>query len=140
MIQLKQFSLLNDSDGLDLTPLIDVVFTLIVFLILTMGTSQVMTQIQLSKSTQLKHETLQKQQSILIEVNHKGKYWKVGDFRFSDFDLFKRQFIKLYGASTGQQVTLALSENLPVKDLISLMDFLSINQFSNIKIVSEWIP
>ena len=131
-------SLDNNSEGLDLTPLIDVVFTLIIFLILTMGTTQVMTEIQLTRSKKDTVATELKDQTIVIEVNHLKQHWKVENTIFKKFEPFTQFFLVRFSDRSHQPVVLALERTLPVEELISLMDFLARNGFSNIQIASKW--
>lgn len=140
MIRNIRSNLTTGIEGPDLTPLIDVVFTLIVFLILTMGTSQVMTEIQLSKSEKPLVESESESRSILIEVSRRNTSWKFENKVFNDFEAFADAFLKQYGRQPDRRVVLALEHDLPVEKLIDLMDFLALNEFTNIRIASEWAP
>lgn len=140
MIRNIRSNLATDIEGPDLTPLIDVVFTLIVFLILTMGTSQVMTEIQLSKSEKSLVESEAENRSILVEVSRRKGFWKFDNRLFNDFEAFADAFLKQYGQQSDRRVVLALEHDLPVEKLIDLMDFLALNEFTNIRIASEWSP
>ncbi len=128
------------DDGLDLTALIDVVFTLIVFLILTMGTSQVMTEINLSSSQKPLKSDTDTEQSIIIEVGHAPRFWKLGDLETREFTRFQEVFLSQHKDHRDREVVLALEKTLPVEELVALMDFLSLHQFSKIQIVNQWAP
>lgn len=128
------------DEGFDLTALIDVIFTLIIFLILTMGTTQIMTDINITRSRKPQFPSTSKQQSILVEVSHKSLSWKTGGHIYRNFTQFKQHFLSRYRDRKKTQVVLALENTLPVARLIELMDFLSINGFANIQVVSQWQP
>ncbi|MBU2513748.1 biopolymer transporter ExbD [bacterium] len=141
MIQYPDYGNSNEADGtLDLTALIDVIFTLIIFLILTMGTTQVMTEINVTRSNRSQLPAQPKADPLVIEVSHVNKFWKTHDFTVKNFAEFKNQFLSQYGKELQRPVVLALDRTLPVENLITLMDFLSKNGFTNIQIVSEWMP
>ena len=131
----------NSSDeGLDLTALIDVIFTLIIFLILTMGTTQIMTEINITHSKKPQLQSLSDQAAIVVEVSHAKLTWKTGDRISKRFPDFKKQFLALYQNRRESPVVLALENTLPVERLVELMDFLSMNGFTNIQVVSKWKP
>jgi len=141
MIQIPSFRHLEPSDeGFDLTALIDVIFTLIIFLILTMGTTQIMTDIDITRSRNTQLAALSKQASIQVEVSHPTRSWKTGGQTFGSFPQFRQQFLSLYPDQQKTPVILALEHTLPVADLIELMDFLSMNGFTRIQVVSQWKP
>ncbi len=141
MIQLSKYSNSNDtSDGLDLTALIDVIFTLIIFLVLTMGTTQIMTDINITHTKKSQVSSNLKNHPIVVEVSQSGQYWKLDDQLIKEFPQFKNQFLTSYGDQQQRPVVLALEKTLPVEKLVALMDFLSMNGFSNIQIVSQWTP
>jgi len=140
MIQLPATNRNDDSDGLDLTALIDVIFTLIIFLILTMGTTQIMTEINVTHSSKPQLPTAMETPTILVEVSHENLSWKTGGEVIKDFSQFKMHFLSLYRNKQENPVILALENTLPVEYLIELMDFMSQNGFTNIQVVSEWMP
>lgn len=130
----------DNLEGLDLTALIDVIFTLIIFLILTMGTTQIMTEINITHSKKPQLPAVTKQEAIVVEVSHQTLSWKTGGRIVKDFPGFKKHFLSLYTNRTQSPVVLALENTLPVEHLVELMDFLSLNGFANIQVVSEWKP
>lgn len=128
----------ENSESLDLTALIDVIFTLIIFLILTMGTTQIMTEINLTHSQNPQLPGIGKEQTILVEISHKDMSWKTGGRVIRDYAEFKTLFLSLYQNRQKTPVILALENTLPVEHLIKLMDFMSLNGFTDIQVVSEW--
>ncbi len=141
MIQYQDFGNPNDTDeGLDLTALIDVIFTLIIFLILTMGTTQIMTEINVTRSNRPLLADQAKVKPLVVEVSHVNRFWKIGDYTTKEFSGFEHHFLARYGNEQYRPVVLALDRTLPVENLVTLMDFLSKNGFTNIQIVNEWMP
>lgn len=130
----------ENQEGLDLTALIDVIFTLIIFLILTMGTTQVMTEINITHTQKAKFQEPTEEQVILVEVNHRNGTWKSGGQTSTRFTDFRKDFLERHRDSRKRPVILALEKTLPVEHLVELMDFLSLNGFTDIQIVSEWQP
>ncbi|MCP4756593.1 MAG: hypothetical protein GY866_37500 [Proteobacteria bacterium] len=130
----------QSDENIDLTALIDVLFTLLIFLILTMGATQISTEISLSHSQEKLPNKLQHIQPIVVEVSGTEHLWKIENRSFDTFSRFKVEFLAQYKSQPDRPILLALEHSLPVDSLVRLMNFLSVNGFSNIQIISEWAP
>ncbi len=139
MIQRPNFRSNQSSDEtIDLTSLTDVLFTLLIFFILAMGTTQITTEISLPGAEHYQNKSSKDIKSLLIEISHKDTFWKVEDHVFKSFTGFQKTFLAKYKHNKHRPILLGMERSLPVERLTELLNFLSVHQFSNIQIVSEW--
>jgi len=139
MIQLPR-NRRQDSDDqiVDLTSLIDVLFTLLIFFILAMGATQITTEISLPGAQHYQNQLTKGIKPLVIEISHKKSSWKFENLVYQSFGEFQKGFLAKYQDQKLQPILLGLEKSLPVERLTELLNFLSVNQFSNIQIVSEW--
>lgn len=129
----------NEEMGIDLTSLMDVIFILLIFFVLTSGTAYFYTDIQIPK-TKEKTETNSPKigtKSILIELPGK-KEWKINGESFLESKLFEKKLIELGKLDSGASFILAPERNLPVEELIQLLNFLTAHQIQNVQVLSRW--
>jgi biopolymer transport protein ExbD len=131
----------TEDDRVDMTALIDVLFTLMIFLILTMGAVQVSTEIRLAQSP-LKPSDGSRPllQPIVVEVNHPDRSWKIADSVFYSSDQFQTEFIQRFETERHRPLLLLVARSLPTEDLIGLLNFFSFHQFDHVQLISEWRP
>lgn len=130
----------NDSGDqiVDLTSLIDVLFTLLIFFILAMGATHITTEISLPGAQHYQSQLTKGIHPLVIEISHKKATWKFENLIYQSFSEFQKGFLAKYQSKKNQPILLGLEKSLPVERLTELLNFLSVNQFSNIQIVSEW--
>ncbi len=139
MIQLPKTRTSQDADQvIDLTSLIDVLFTLLIFFILAMGATQITTEISLPGAEHYQSQNTKGIKPLVIEISHQAFYWKVENRIFTSFTEFQKEFLAKYQHNKHRPILLGLERSLPVERLTELLNFLSVHQFSNIQIVSEW--
>ncbi len=106
--------LLDDDAGVDITPLIDVVFMLLVFFIMTTTFSKPVMDIVLP--TALKTEELEKQEEIVIAVTETG-----GIF-YKDISLSEGQFAALLEEHPTTRINLHVDKKAPFDSFIQVID------------------
>ena len=122
---------------IDLTPLLDVLFILLIFFILTSGISQIYTEIQLPQTDELLDSKKNDQKTVLIEISGEKHYWKINGKLIYDYEEVKRHLLDLHQSSEAQSYILALERTLPVELLLDLLNFFSAQHITNVQIVSE---
>ncbi len=129
----------TEMETVDLTALIDVLFILLVFFLLTSGSPQFFTEVQLSKSEDFVENTEIAPNSVFIEMYMDGNHWQVNGKKFSDYSKFKRSLLNLYHSNKKPVFVLAPERNLPVEHLIKLINFLSKNKITDVHIINKWV-
>ena len=128
-----------EESSLDLTSLMDTVFILLIFFVLTSGMTQVATQVDLSHSTE-NSETQTKSNAILVEIFDNPRQWKVDGVVLADYLAVTQHLLKLHQEDVQRDIVLAPARQLPVEELIQLLNFLAANRITNAQIISQWAP
>jgi len=131
-------SQMKEVDGIDLTALIDVIFTLLLFLILSMGATQVSTTIKLSKTPQAGPDGLRQRSPVIVEVSQTDSYWKIEDRTFADFGSFQAYFLQRFDGEFQRPLLLAVEGTVPTETLLQLLHFFAVHRFQNVQVISQW--
>lgn len=129
----------SDSEeiALDLTSLIDVIFILLVFLILTAGISHVYTQVDIPKSDTPPVASKKEELEILVEIPEIS-VWVIDKKRYTNRNDFREELLKLSRERKDSLLLIAPKRTLPVEELVKLLNFLAEKGISNLQIVSQW--
>ncbi len=106
--------LLEDDLNVDLTPLIDVVFMLLIFFIMTTTFSKPVVEIMLPTAQETKE--LEKQDEIVIAITESG-----GIF-YKDVSLSEGQFEALLEEHPTTRINLHVDKNAPFDSFIQVID------------------
>jgi biopolymer transport protein ExbD len=106
----------------DLTPLLDVVFMLIIFLILTINSTSFSLEINLPEDTDKSSKIISENNNISVYIL-KNK-WKIGDSLFLLENNFKSELKKTYQKNIDKKIIIISDKDASIKKLISLLTFL----------------
>ncbi|PIR37426.1 MAG: hypothetical protein COV35_10060 [Alphaproteobacteria bacterium CG11_big_fil_rev_8_21_14_0_20_39_49] len=121
----------------DLTPLLDVMFMLIIFLVLTTNTMQQVFDITLPEDKEDALKVLTEEDTIKITIFAEEKMWAINEQKFEDFELFKKSLIDSYGNSSEKKVVVYGDKNATIDRLMSLLTFLRSKGIETADIVME---
>ncbi|MDA0781502.1 MAG: biopolymer transporter ExbD [Rickettsiales bacterium] len=121
----------------DLTPLLDVMFMLIIFLVLTTNTMQQVFDVTLPEDKEDALKVLTEEDTIKITIFAEEKMWAINEQKFEDFELFKKSLIDAYGNSPEKKVVVYGDKNATIDRLMSLLTFLRSKGIQTADIVME---
>lgn len=110
----KDINLISDDAHIDLTPLIDVIFMLLIFFILTMSFSQTALKITLPKSQY--SEKIRENNLLSITVSDEGKYLIKNDVVTLD------KIGLLLDENKDTQLNIVADANCPFQSFLNLVD------------------
>ena len=119
----------------DLTPLLDIVFMLIVFLILTINTSLYSLEVNVPTDKDAVSQAVTDDKSISVHLLGKGKGWKINKSTYLSEEEFRKDLAKI--ATAEYSVMIISDKNAPVEKLVSLLTFLEKNKISKANIMVE---
>jgi biopolymer transport protein ExbD len=108
----------------DLTPLLDVMFMLIVFLVLTTNAMQQVFDVSLPEDKEDVLEVLSETDTIKITLFAVSGQWAVNDKKFSDFSEFTSELTNSYNASKSKHVVVFGDKNATINRLMELLTFM----------------
>ncbi|MGI2039649.1 ExbD/TolR family protein [Shewanella frigidimarina] len=125
------------SVGIDLTPLIDIIFIVLVFLLLTANTQLLTLPVDVPTEADSALMGLSQQQHISINILTAAPHWALDSQPFADFDQFEAAFIQAYTDSPAVNVVVAADKNAPVQPLMTVLALLQRQQITNTQILME---
>ncbi|MFZ8864557.1 MAG: biopolymer transporter ExbD [Rickettsiales bacterium] len=138
MIKVKQSEraeIFNDFIP-DLTPLLDVLFILIFFLILTTNTLPYKIDLELPQDKEDVAEVSNQPNNLIIKILAENKGWFIAEQKFVDFANFKNNLISNYQKNQ-QQVVIMSEPQVAVEQFIDLLLFLQKNNIQTADILVQ---
>lgn len=134
--QFKKYKKFETGFGFDLTPMIDIVFILIVFLILTANVAQNIFDLELPKADEnYKNEIIpiaSKEEKLTLFAN--GTF-AIGEEKYSSLNLFKQAVLQNYKQDSGIRFLIIIESTLPAEALMEFLTFLKANNITQIDIL-----
>ena len=127
----------QSSMGIDLTPLIDIIFIVLVFLLLTANTQLLTLPVDVPTEADSELVGLSQQQHIAVNIMDEAPHWALDGEQFEQFDQFEAAFISAFNASPELNVVVAADKNAPVQPLMTVLALLQRQQISNTQILME---
>lgn len=121
----------------DLTPLLDVMFMLIVFLVLTTNTMQQVFDVSLPEDKDDTLEVLTEDDTIKITIFSEENAWAIDEQKFEDFEQFKKVLIQSYNKTSEKKVVVYGDKAATIDRLMSLLTFLRSKGIETADIVME---
>ncbi|GIU05365.1 MULTISPECIES: biopolymer transporter ExbD [unclassified Shewanella] len=127
----------SQSFGLDLTPLIDIIFIVLVFLLLTANTQLLSLPVDVPTEADSNLSALSQDKHIAINVLQSEPHWALDGQSFSDFDAFEAAFTQAFKANPKAKVIIAADKTAPVQPLMTLLAALQRQNITNTQILME---
>ena len=116
----------------DLTPLIDVVFILLIFFIITSSFKKDNTVLKLELPSSNSITKATKKENITIELNKKYISYKAKEISFIDLQK-KLELVK----DKKQSIMINIDKDVPYNKVVKLLDILQLNNLNNIAFVTK---
>jgi biopolymer transport protein ExbD len=127
----------SQAQGLDLTALIDIIFIVLVFLLLTANSRLMTLPIDVPKAKSDEVAPLGAQQNLAITLLPKAPYWSLEGQAFDSWDEFETEFTKQIKLNPDAKVIIAADKNAPVQPLMTLLELLQRLNITNTQILME---
>ncbi|PKG58535.1 biopolymer transporter ExbD [Shewanella sp. GutDb-MelDb] len=130
----------NDSvalSGLDLTPLIDIIFIVLVFLLLTANTQLLSLPVDVPTEADSSLNALSQDKHVAINIMTDQPHWAIDGVSYLKFDDFEVAFISALKASPKAKVIVAADKAAPVQPLMNVLALMQRQQISNTQILME---
>jgi biopolymer transport protein ExbD len=123
--------------GLDLTPLIDIIFIVLVFLLLTANTQLLSLPVDVPTESNSQLTPISQIENITINVLASKPHWALDGVAFDHFAEFESAFIKKYQSQSDAKVIIAADKTAPVQPLMTLLALLQRQAITNTQILME---
>ena len=135
-------SISNEEDsglsfGPDLTPLLDVVFIVMVFLLFTANVQTLSIPVNLPQASQQEASVSQEPKNLTVSILNEDQSWAIGEDRYENWDIFTNTLLAQVASEPDTAVLIAGDQDAPLGDLVKLMMFLSHNNIEAAQILMD---
>lgn len=120
----------------DLTPLLDIIFIVMVFLLLTASIKLQTLEVDLPTSDSAVISEVDSQ-SVAINILAQAPYWALEGETFSDWEGFKQALVLLVTAKPDVDIVIASDKTAQIQHMVKLLAFLQENQISATQLLIE---
>lgn len=120
----------------ELTPLIDIVFIVIVFLLVTANTPLLTLPINVPSADEESKLGPATNESLAITINSVKPYWHIGNQTFDNWTAFKKTLLASIKESENG-LTIAVDKAAPTEPLLKLLSLLNQQKISDAKIIMK---
>ena len=137
MIGLEQDDAGSSISGIDLTPLLDIIFIVLVFLLLTANTQLLSLAIEVPTESTSELQALSQDKHLTINVMASPPFWALDGKEYQDFKQFEQAFISSFKKKPDAKVIIAADKEAQVQPLMTLLALMQRQQISNTQILME---
>ena len=121
----------------DLTPLIDVVFIVLVFLMFTANVQTLSLPVNLPSATDQQASATIAPKTVTVSILQEGKPWAIEEQRYDQWDRFSQTLLQHIQDQPGTTVLIAGDKEAPLGNLVKLMMFLSQHDIDAAQVLLE---
>ena len=121
----------------DLTPLLDVVFIVMVFLLFTANAQTLSIPVELPQATQAEATVTQEPKTLTVSILAEGKPWAISEERFDNWSVFTQKLLDQVKDKPDVTVLIAGDKEAPLGNLVKLMMFLGQHKIQAAQVLME---
>ncbi|KPL96033.1 MULTISPECIES: ExbD/TolR family protein [Vibrio] len=120
----------------DLTPLLDIIFIVMVFLLLTASVKLESLEVELP-SSDIKNVSEVHKDSISVNILDHEPYWAINGQEYIDWENFKIALLEETGTSDKKPIIIGADKAANVENLVKLLSFLQENGIPATQLLTE---
>ena len=125
------------TTSLELTPLIDIIFIVVVFLLLTANSRLLPLPVSIPTTDDAVTRASTDQKTVAISIFKHAPVWAIERQRFREWPVFKQALLKNIKANKQQIFTIAADHDADVEPLLKLLALLNQQQITKTHILME---
>lgn len=135
MIKVSDVDSVSDAPAIELTPLIDIVFIVIVFLLVTANVPLLKLPVSIPEASENPSAEVVDSDSAVITVPSKDALWGLDDKEYESWEAFKTQLQAR--ADKDLSVSIAADGDAQAESLITVMSLLNEMKLQNVQILMK---
>ena len=120
----------------DLTPLLDIIFIVMVFLLLTASVKLESLEVELP-SSDIKNVSEVHKDSISVNILDREPYWAINGREYIDWENFKIALLEETGSADKNPIIIGADKAANVENLVKLLSFLQENGIPATQLLTE---
>ncbi|GLQ30336.1 ExbD/TolR family protein [Litoribrevibacter albus] len=141
MIQASSSVSDNEVPSLELTPLIDIVFIVIVFLLITANAPLLKLPVQIPEATENPSADVISEETLVITVASDENRWALGEDTYEEWNELKSALMarmqSQQSALNPLSISIATDNSATAESLVKVMSFLNEHQLKNVQILMQ---
>ncbi|WP_062265651.1 ExbD/TolR family protein [Endozoicomonas arenosclerae] len=121
----------------DLTPLLDVVFIVMVFLLFTANVQTLSLPVNLPEASREEAALTQEPKTMTVSILADGQPWALEDKKYDNFEVFSKDLLAQVKEAPDTTVLVAGDQEAPLGNLVELMMFLSEHEITAAQVLME---
>lgn len=121
----------------DLTPLLDVVFIVMVFLLFTANAQTLSLPVELPQATQQEASVTSAPKTLTVSILEEGEPWAIEEQKFDHWEVFATSLLEKVEQAPDTTVLIAGDKDAPLGNLVKLMMFLSQHKIEAAQVLME---
>lgn len=121
----------------DLTPLLDVVFIVMVFLLFTANVQTLSLPVELPQATAQEASLTTEPKTLTVSILAKGDPWAIEEQKYPQWEAFAAALLKRVNQEPGTTVLIAGDKEAPLGNLVELMMFFSQHKIAAAQVLME---
>lgn len=121
----------------DLTPLLDVVFIVMVFLLFTANVQTLSLPVNLPEASREEAALTEEPKTLTVSILAKGQPWALEDHKYDSFEVFSQALLARVRKAPDTTVLIAGDQEAPLGNLVELMMFLSEHEITAAQVLME---
>ncbi|WP_417348558.1 ExbD/TolR family protein [Ferrimonas sp.] len=140
MIRLHSSAVDSSAPSVDLTPLIDIIFIVLVFLLLTANTRLLALPVDVPQQQETALSSPEEDKTLAVNVLADAPHFALDQITYDSWPEFKHAFLQAHKANPNYQVVVAADKAAPVQPLMQLLALLQARQIDKTQILMEETP
>ncbi|CAM3464340.1 ExbD/TolR family protein [Parendozoicomonas haliclonae] len=137
MIRVSDDSASQPSLLADLTPLLDVIFIVLVFLMLSANVAPLALPVDLPTQGAERAEAVEETKTVTVSLTNDGAGWGLEGKPYNSWEELSAELIAARAENPDLQVVIAGDRNVPMERLVQLLSFLQGQQWPAASILME---
>ncbi|MGH1486529.1 MAG: biopolymer transporter ExbD [Cellvibrionaceae bacterium] len=125
----------NENQSLELTPLIDIIFIVIVFLLLTANTRLLSLPVTVPETDEVASTTPVNQEIIAVTITEDNRGWFIDQQYFAEWSLFRENLLRQFNKKAEVTVSIAADQQADVQRFVKVLTLLQKQQIVNTHII-----
>ncbi|SDI81414.1 Biopolymer transport protein ExbD [Ferrimonas sediminum] len=137
MIRVRESAADSQSSGVDLTPLIDIIFIVLVFLLLTANTRLLALPVDVPEQAESALNPVHEDKTLAVNVLAQAPHYALNQTPYPNWDEFKSAFLAAHNQYPDYTVVVAADKQAPIQPLMQLLALMQARQIDQTQILME---
>ena len=123
--------------AVDLTPLLDVLFMILVFFLLTANSVPIALQLELPRESSNSAQPVSENELIRLEIRDAQPAWRINDQDYPDWEQARAALLALHQQMPDSAIAIAGERTAPLEHMVKVLAFLKQQQIPTVELLLD---